>query len=126
MGLNDEEKKQLGNVDFQLKEHRQHWYELLSKMHGGSDKSPADQKERSYQVMTVWDDFMAASAAQFQQERRLRRMVVLAGSGHIDRGFGIPLRAARRTGGRVLTVKIELGSSAPDAESVTDFVVVVR
>ena len=125
MGLKDEEKKQLGDIDFQLKEHREYWYERLAKLHGSSIKTTPEQKEKSYQVMTVWDDFMAASAAQFQQERRLRRLVILAGSGHIDHGFGIPLRAARRTGGKALTVKIEVGTMAP-AEPVTDFVVRVR
>src|SRR5262249_8516397 len=78
--LTEAEKKQLGPIDFQLKEHRDYWYERLSKMHGQGKASP-EQKERGYQVMTLWDDFMAASAASFQQERRLRRLVVLAGSG---------------------------------------------
>ena len=123
-GLNEEEKKHLGVIDFQMKEHRDHWYERLAKMHGGSTKTTPEQKERSYQVMTVWDDYMAASAARFQQDRELRRMVILAGSGHIDRGFGIPWRAARRTGGKALTVKIVVG--AAPTEAVTDFVVVVR
>jgi uncharacterized iron-regulated protein len=124
-GLNDDEKKQLGPIDFQLKEHRDYWYERLAKMHGNAVKRTPEEKERSYQVMTVWDDYMAASAAAFQQERGLRRMVILAGSGHIDRGFGIPMRTARRTGGKVLTVKIVVGDAAP-TEPVTDFVVVVR
>jgi uncharacterized iron-regulated protein len=75
--------------------------------------------------MTVWDDYMATSAALFQKERQLRRLVLLAGSGHIDRGFGIPLRTARRTGGKVLTVKIAMGAAAV-GEPVTDFVVIVR
>ena len=36
-------------------------------------------------------------------------LVVLAGSGHIDRGFGIPARAAQRTGGRTATVHLAPG-----------------
>jgi len=123
-GLNEEEKNQLGPIDFQLKEHRDYWYERLAKMHGNAVKRTPEEKERSYQVMTVWDDYMAASAATFQQERGLRRMVILAGSGHIDRGFGIPMRTARRTGGKALTVKIAVGT-AP-AEVVTDFLVLVH
>jgi uncharacterized iron-regulated protein len=79
-GLNEEEKQQLGPVDFHVKEHRDYWYERLAKMHGDKDPSE-EQKERSYDVMTAWDGYMAASAAKFQQERRLRRLVVLAGSG---------------------------------------------
>jgi uncharacterized iron-regulated protein len=125
-GLSEDEKRQLGPIDFHVKEHRAHWFELLAKMHG--TKGTAEQKERSYQVMTVWDDYMAASAAAFQQERGLRRLIVLAGSGHIERGFGIPQRAARRTGGRALTVGVQVGTDPGKAEAdpTTDFVIVVR
>ena len=92
--LTDDEKKQLGEVNFQVKDHRDYWYERLPNMHGLKNPTP-EQKEHGYEVMTVWDDYMAASTAQFQQERHVRRMVILAGAGHIERGFGIPLRAAR-------------------------------
>jgi uncharacterized iron-regulated protein len=125
--LTDDEKKLLGDVDFQVKEHRDYWYERLPKMHGQKDATP-EQKQRGYEVMTVWDDYMAASAAAFQRERNVRRMAVLAGSGHIERGFGIPLRAARRTGGRAATVTVVVDGD-PDklaAEAAADYVVVVR
>jgi len=102
-GLTNAEKAQLGDIDFSVKEHRDYWFDLLAKIHGKNEATAA-QKERFYQVMTVWDEYMAASAARFQQERRLRRLVVLAGSGHIDRGFGIPARTAKRTGGKVITI----------------------
>jgi uncharacterized iron-regulated protein len=126
--LTDEEKKQLGDVDFHHKEHRAYWYERLAKMHGGKGKTPPERKERSYQVMTVWDDYMAQSAAAFQKERKLRRLVVLAGSGHVDRGFGIPLRAARRTGGKAATVHVALGGDWEKlkADPPADYVIVVR
>jgi uncharacterized iron-regulated protein len=125
--LKDEEKKQLGDLDLKRKDHRDYWLERLAKMHGKS-KVSAEQKERSYQVMAVWDDFMAASAAHFQKERNLRRIVILAGSGHIERGFGIPLRTAERTGGKVLTVGIYAGESPEKkaGETLTNFTVVVR
>ncbi len=126
-GLSDEEKEQLGPIDFHLKEHRDYWYERLAKMHGEKNAT-AERKERSYQVMTVWDDYMAQSAAKFQQDRALRRLVVLAGSGHIERGFGIPQRTVRHTGGRALTVAIQVSPETPTlpTEALTDFLVVVR
>jgi uncharacterized iron-regulated protein len=125
--LSEDEKKQLGPIDFHQKEHRDHWYERLAKMHGNAAVS-AEQKEKSYQVMTVWDAYMAASAAAFQQDRGLRRLVVLAGSGHVDRGFGIPQRAARLTGGRAVTAKVEVGPDVEKAlrEPVTDYLVIVK
>ncbi len=107
-GLTEDEKKQLGDIDFQVKEHRDHWYEQLATLHGNIKASP-EQKERSYQVMAIWDGYMAASAASFQTDRSLKRLVILAGSGHIDHGFGIPNRAAKLTGGKVATLHIEDG-----------------
>jgi uncharacterized iron-regulated protein len=125
--LTDDEKKQLGEVNFQMKDHRDYWYDRIPKMHGLKNPTP-EQKEHGYEVMTVWDDYMAASAAQFQHDRNVRRMVVLAGSGHIERGFGIPMRAARRTGGKAVTVRIEVGGDVDKlaAEATTDYVVVVK
>lgn len=125
-GLTADEKGKLGTIDFEVKEHRDYWLDRLAKMHG-KEKVTAEQKERSYQVMTAWDEYMAASAAEFQKERQVRRLVVLAGSGHIDRGFGIPDRAAKRSGGKVVTVRIEVGSDPDKApEPVADYVVIVR
>lgn len=126
--LTDDEKKQLGPIDFHVKEHRDYWYERLARMHGQTNATP-EQKERGYQVMTTWDEYMADSAARFQKERQLRRMVVLAGSGHVDRGFGIPQRAAKRTGGQVATVKIETRGDKPtkiDGEPLADYTIFVR
>lgn len=126
-GLTPEEKKQLGDIDFQVKAHRDHWYEQLAKLHGPA-KVTEEQKERSYQVMTTWDGYMANSAAQFQKEKGLKRLVVLAGSGHIDHGFGIPDRAAKQTGGKAATLHIESGSAPAQfsARPAADFLVFVE
>src|SRR5262249_40276781 len=125
--LTDDEKKQLGDVDFNVKAHRDYFYDLLAKMHGDREPS-AEQKERSYQVMTVWDEYMADSAAKFPEERGIRRMVTLAGSGHIERGFGIPDRTAKRTGGKTATIKIEVGGDIEKLtkEPTTDYIIVVK
>ncbi len=125
--MTEDERRQLGPIDFQVARHRAYWYDRLAAMHGQKD-APAEQKERSYQVMATWDDYMAASAARFQQERHLRRLVVLAGSGHIERGFGIPERASKRTGGKALTIGIQAGGDAEAfrREPRTDYLVIVR
>jgi uncharacterized iron-regulated protein len=126
-GLSEEEKKELGEVDFQVKAHRDHWFELLGQMHGRSDM-PVEQKERSYQVMTTWDGYMGASAADFLRGRNLRRLVVLAGSGHVENGFGIPDRAARKANGKAVTVRIETGGDIEKLirEPTTDYLIVIR
>jgi uncharacterized iron-regulated protein len=125
--LTDDEKKQLGPIDFHVKEHRDYWYDRLAKMHG-NDKATAEQKERGYQVMAVWDQYMATSAVEFQRQRKLRRLVVLAGSGHVERGLGIAGSALRQGAGKVATVRVEVGEKLETvmAEPRADFVVIVR
>lgn len=48
------------------------------------------------EVQLVWDEGMAEAAAEFLQQHPGTRMVVLAGSGHLAFGSGIPNRLARR------------------------------
>jgi hypothetical protein len=51
-----------------------------------------------------------------------------AGSGHIERGFGIPDRAAKRTGGKAVTVGVVVGEKREKAEkeAATDFVLIAE
>lgn len=57
--------------------------------------------ERFYEAQCVWEDGMAAGIAKNLSNRP---MVVLAGNGHIVQKFGIPERAARRTGAAYRTI----------------------
>jgi len=133
--LEDVDRKLLGPVDFHLKEHREWWFDRLAKMHG-DDKTTPERKERGYQVMTTWDDVMGRTAASFHKSQGLRRLVILAGIGHIERGFGIPLRAARLHGANVATVGILINPPGVPATSTgrviltdrpdTDYVILVR
>lgn len=123
--LTDNEKKELGPIDFNVKEHREFWMELLSMIHG-THKATPEEKERSYQVMAIWDDYMGRSAADFRKDRHLQRMVIVAGSGHVEGGFGIPDRAAKYAGATRATVRIFIGTpdqDEPDAYLPTDYVV---
>ena len=103
--LNEAEKKALGPMDFQVANHRAHWFEKLAAMHGNATVAP-ERKERSYQVMAAWDQGMAQSAATFKKERGLNRLLVIAGSGHIERRFGIPDRLEKLSGGKALAVRV--------------------
>ena len=123
-GLDAHEKKELGHIDFELKEHRAYWFDLLSQMHGDAKAAP-ERKERSYQVMAVWDDFMARTAAEFRLERKIRRLVILAGGGHVERGFGIPNRVARYGQCTVATVGIQVGDEKKKT-GLTDYLVTVK
>lgn len=49
------------------------------------------------EAQLVWDEGMAESAAAYLNANQGRRMVILAGSGHLVFGYGIPKRLQRRT-----------------------------
>ena len=126
-GLKDDEKQQLGPIDFQVKEHRDYWYERLAAMHGKT-KVSEEQKERGYQVMTIWDDYMGASAAQ------LSAGPAAAAPGRA--GGQRPHRPRFRhsaTGGQThrrqgVDLHVEVGGEADKvfAEPVTDFILLVK
>ncbi|MGB3615345.1 MAG: ChaN family lipoprotein [Elainellaceae cyanobacterium] len=52
--------------------------------------------ENFFAAQVVWDETMAATVAEFKQASPDTRVVVLAGSGHVMYGYGIPSRVARR------------------------------
>lgn len=77
--------------------------------------------EHFFEVMQTWDETMAARTAEHLKAHPGRRMVVMAGSGHMMYGDGIPDRVERRTGirGSRLLVGAELVGEA----NVADFIV---
>lgn len=52
--------------------------------------------ERFLDVQLAWDEGMAERAARYLRENPERKLVVLAGSGHLELGQGIPSRVTRR------------------------------
>ena len=80
-------------------------------------KMTEDAMQRSYEAMTLWDEFMAASVAGYvsaepkpgagvggRTSSGRERMVVMAGSSHIRGRVGIPERFTRRTNLSTFTV----------------------
>ena len=67
---------------------------------------PEERLENAYLAMCVWDEAMAESIVRHLESAagRDRRMIVLVGSGHVRRRFGIPDRVTRRTGWRQLVI----------------------
>lgn len=70
--------------------------------------------ESFYGVQLLWDEGMAASAAEYLAEHPDRSMVIIAGRGHVDYGSGIPRRLARRIDGEIITVTHADSSADPD------------
>jgi len=52
--------------------------------------------EKFLDVQLLWDEGMAARAAKYLRAHPGRRMVILAGAGHLQYGSGIPRRLKRR------------------------------
>jgi len=59
------------------------------------------------QSQIIWDETMAETASNFLKENPDKKLIVLAGGGHIRYRFGIPSRVERRTGERGLTVLMD-------------------
>lgn len=56
-----------------------------------------DEFNHFVEAQLVWDEGMAQSAAAYLNANQDRRLVILAGAGHIEFGSGIPSRLERRT-----------------------------
>ncbi|MEW5743882.1 MAG: ChaN family lipoprotein [Nitrospirota bacterium] len=98
--LSDEERKAVPErFDFSDEEYRER-LEAAFRMHGhgGNERS----FDYFYQSQVLWDETMAASIDEFFRSNRdfeqEGRMVVIAGSGHLAHGSGIPKRTFRRNG----------------------------
>lgn len=61
-----------------------------------------------FAAQVVWDETMAETIANFKQSSPDAVVVVLAGSGHVVYGYGIPDRVARRLGESLQQVKVLL------------------
>lgn len=72
-----------------------------------------DNFEFFYQAQCAWEEAMAEAVAAHLDGRR---MLVIAGNGHIVKKFGIPDRAFRRTGAPFLTVYLAPAGEAVDLD----------
>lgn len=62
----------------------------------GQVPNPDQDFERFLAVQLLWDEGMAERAARYLQDHPGKQLVVLAGSGHLEYGQGIPSRLLRR------------------------------
>jgi hypothetical protein len=93
--LSDEEKKSLSSqMDFSDNAYK----ERLRKIFGEHEDFKAKDFDFFYQAQILWDETMSESIDNFLRTHPGYQMVVLAGSGHLAYGFGIPHRTARRNG----------------------------
>jgi uncharacterized iron-regulated protein len=92
-GLSDEERAQIPDqIDRSDPEYQRRLEEVFEKHPFTEGRS----FEHFLEVQLLWDEGMAERAADYLESHPEHRMVILAGSGHIAYGSGIPRRLARR------------------------------
>lgn len=84
----------LAEIDVSNAAYRQKLKTIYEQFHPG----PASEEgfERFFAAQVLWDETMAEKIAQTVRQQPDRIVVVLAGKGHIEQGYGIPDRVARR------------------------------
>jgi aminopeptidase N len=85
------------------------------------DESIPQEFEYFHQAQILWDETMAESIATFLTDRPDYHMVVLAGSGHLAYGAGIPKRVYRRIGKDYAIILPDPGE--PLEQGLADFIV---
>ncbi len=93
--LSEEEKK---SVPSQMDFSDSAYQERLKRVFSQHKDSKTESFDFFYQAQILWDETMAESVDQFLRTHPNDQVVVLAGSGHLEYGSGIPKRTARRNG----------------------------
>ncbi len=95
-GLSDQEKARLpADIDDSDRRYRRHLQDIFRQ----HSQSGIDKFEYFFQAQLSWDETMAETAADYLKSHKDTTLVVIAGSGHIAYGFGIPSRVERRLPG---------------------------
>lgn len=109
------DKSNLAYRDLSLAAYQQHKAQALA-------TSP--DFDRFYTAQLVWDETMAATATEFCQQHPKTQLIVIAGQAHINYGYGIPSRVARRLAtAKISAIKksIILSSDETWEASIADF-----
>lgn len=91
--LSDEERARIPEeIDYTDQEYRQRLQAIFEEHPAGNGKG----FDQFHEVQLVWDEGMAEQVAHYLNRHPEHYMVVLAGSGHLAYGSGIPQRVHRR------------------------------
>lgn len=93
--------------------------ERLRKVFKIHDRADEKNFDFFYQSQLLWDETMAESIDNFLKKKEDYQMIVLAGSGHIAYGSGIPNRTFRRNGYDYAIILIDLDID----KNIADYVV---
>jgi uncharacterized iron-regulated protein len=97
-GLHSLSKEEKESLPSQMDFSDDAYEERLKKIFREHEDFKTKSFEFFYQAQILWDETMAESVDRFLKAHPNDQVVVLAGSGHLVYGSGIPKRAARRNG----------------------------
>lgn len=119
--LSEEERKQLPDeIDRSDRAYETRLEDIFAEHPKQGDRS----FDRFLEVQLLWDEGMAERAADYLESRPGYSMVILAGSGHLAYGSGIPRRLARRI--PVSTAVVLCGWAGEVGPEVADFLLLPR
>jgi len=95
----------------------------LRKAFAAHGAAKPDAFDHFVEAQLVWDEGMAESAAAYLNANQGRRMVILAGSGHLAFGAGIPKRLERRT---KATYAIVLNGAEEVEQNMADYLLLTK
>ncbi|WP_299492170.1 ChaN family lipoprotein [Acaryochloris sp. IP29b_bin.137] len=84
----------VNEIDVSNTAYRQKLEQIYEKFHPGHASESGF--ERFFTAQVLWDETMAEKIAQTVSKNMDQLVIVLAGKGHIEQGYGIPDRVARR------------------------------
>lgn len=117
-GLSKEDKEKIpSDIDYSDKGYK----ERLKQVYDNHPHKNEKGFERFMQVQLLWDEGMAAKAADYLQTNPNRQLVVFAGIGHLMYGSGIPQRVSRRV--QAESAIILPAGEFPPEQNVADFIV---
>ena len=100
--LSETERKQIpADIDRSDKTYRERLKTIFKQHYAHSENAVF---ENFYDVQLLWDEGMAETAAEYLSKHPTKKMIILAGMGHIEYGAGIPKRLERRIKDKVATV----------------------
>ena len=93
-GLSEEERQQ---IPAEIDRSDQSYEQRLREIYEQHPQMKKEDFDRFVDVQLLWDESMASQAAAWLQAHPGKKMILLAGTGHLLFGSGIPNRVTRRT-----------------------------
>jgi len=105
-------------IDFGDENYRTHLQTIFENHPGFSN----NDYENFYFSQLLWDETMAETVSDYLKKNPMKKMVVLAGAGHIENASGIPERVNRRMKNSYVTFLLD----APPGENRADYYIYTR